>query len=161
LRRIPRAMWAMGVITVFLHALVDYPFAHFGITAWIFVLIGALAAVRFERQFEKSNAPGALQFFGPGGRRRDSGKTASFRSLVSSRSKSAISSALVLQMALGGVAGSLASSVANAASPAIAVVSARGAFRVNDATVTGNGTLMEGATIETNRVSSALEWTNG
>jgi hypothetical protein len=37
------------VIAVFVHALVDYPFARFGITAWFFVLAGALAAIEAER----------------------------------------------------------------------------------------------------------------
>lgn len=37
-----RSVWGLGVLAVFLHALVDYPFARFGIAAWAFLLIGAL-----------------------------------------------------------------------------------------------------------------------
>jgi O-antigen polymerase len=37
-----RSVWGLGVVAVFLHALVDYPFARFGISAWVFILIGAL-----------------------------------------------------------------------------------------------------------------------
>ena len=39
-----RSMWGLGVIAVFLHALVDYPFARFGVSAWTMALIGALGA---------------------------------------------------------------------------------------------------------------------
>jgi O-antigen ligase len=37
-----RSVWGIGIVAVFLHALVDYPFARFGLTAWIFALVGAL-----------------------------------------------------------------------------------------------------------------------
>ena len=37
-----RSIWGLGVLAVFLHALVDYPFARFGVSAWAFLLIGAL-----------------------------------------------------------------------------------------------------------------------
>lgn len=37
-----RSIWGIGVLAVFLHAVVDYPFARFGVAAWVFVLIGAL-----------------------------------------------------------------------------------------------------------------------
>jgi O-antigen ligase len=39
-----RSVWGLGIIAAFLHALVDYPFARFGLTAWNFALIGALSA---------------------------------------------------------------------------------------------------------------------
>jgi O-antigen ligase len=39
-----RSVWGIGIMAVFLHALVDYPFARFGLTAWNFSLIGALSA---------------------------------------------------------------------------------------------------------------------
>ena len=39
-----RTVWGLGVPTIFLHAIVDYPFARFGLTAWIFILIGALGS---------------------------------------------------------------------------------------------------------------------
>ena len=37
-----RSIWGMGVVALFLHALVDYPFARPGIAAWAFILAGAL-----------------------------------------------------------------------------------------------------------------------
>jgi O-antigen ligase len=41
-----RSFWGVGVVAVFLHALVDYPFARLGVAAWEFLLIGALLAER-------------------------------------------------------------------------------------------------------------------
>ncbi len=55
----------------------------------------------------------------------------------------------------------LVSGTAGAASPVIGTVVARGAFRMDNATVTGNATLFEGATIETATTGSALELTSG
>ena len=37
-----RSIWGIGVPAIFLHALVDYPFARFGVAAWLFILAGAL-----------------------------------------------------------------------------------------------------------------------
>ncbi|MGA3201306.1 MAG: O-antigen ligase family protein [Bryobacteraceae bacterium] len=37
--------WGIGVVGCFLHGLVDYPFARFGVSAWIFILLGILAAI--------------------------------------------------------------------------------------------------------------------
>lgn len=37
-----RWIWGIGVPAVFVHALVDYPFARFGVAAWAFILVGAL-----------------------------------------------------------------------------------------------------------------------
>jgi O-antigen ligase len=37
-----RSVWGLGVLAVFLHALVDDPFARFGVAAWQFLLIGAV-----------------------------------------------------------------------------------------------------------------------
>jgi O-antigen ligase len=37
-----RSVWGIGIVAVLLHSLVDYPFARFGLTAWIFALLGAL-----------------------------------------------------------------------------------------------------------------------
>lgn len=36
--------WGIGVLGCFVHALVDYPFARFGVSAWILLLLGLLAA---------------------------------------------------------------------------------------------------------------------
>lgn len=54
------------------------------------------------------------------------------------------------------LAGALFASVTQAASPVIGTATARGAFRVDNATVTGNATLFEGATIETHTAGTAL-----
>ena len=40
LRRVRGSIWTIGVPTVMIHALVDYPFARFGVSAWTFLLIG-------------------------------------------------------------------------------------------------------------------------
>lgn len=39
-----RSVWGLGLLAVFIHGLVDYPFAKCGLTAWIFAFIGALQA---------------------------------------------------------------------------------------------------------------------
>ncbi len=39
-----RTGWGIGVLGCFLHAVVDYPFARLGISAWIFIMLGMLAA---------------------------------------------------------------------------------------------------------------------
>jgi O-antigen polymerase len=39
-----RSGWGIGVLGCFLHSLVDYPFARIGITAWVFIFLGFLAA---------------------------------------------------------------------------------------------------------------------
>jgi O-antigen ligase len=44
-----RSIWGMGVPAVLIHALVDYPFARFGIAAWVFILAGALMRTAGER----------------------------------------------------------------------------------------------------------------
>jgi len=45
-----RSVWGLGIPAVFLHALVDYPFARLGVSAWAFLLLGALA-----REAEKNS----------------------------------------------------------------------------------------------------------
>jgi O-antigen ligase len=45
-----RSVWGLGIPVVFIHALVDYPFARLGVSAWAFLLIGALA-----REAEKTS----------------------------------------------------------------------------------------------------------
>jgi O-antigen ligase len=44
-RRALRPIWGVGILAVLVHALVDYPFARLGITAWFFALAGALLSV--------------------------------------------------------------------------------------------------------------------
>jgi hypothetical protein len=41
-----RTGWGIGLIAVCLHALVDYPFARFGVCGWYFCLLGMLGAAR-------------------------------------------------------------------------------------------------------------------
>ena len=45
-----RSLWGIGLLSVFLHALVDYPMQRLGLAAWIFVMLGALAAQERERR---------------------------------------------------------------------------------------------------------------
>jgi hypothetical protein len=51
--------------------------------------------------------------------------------------------------------------LASAAVPVIGTVVAKGAFRLDNATVTGNATLFEGATIETKTAASRMELASG
>lgn len=46
LRPAIRSIWGLGVVAVALHALVDYPFAHFAVCGWYFALLGMLALWR-------------------------------------------------------------------------------------------------------------------
>ncbi len=43
LRPAVRSVWGIGIVAVLLHALVDFPFARFGIGVWFFVVAGALS----------------------------------------------------------------------------------------------------------------------
>src|SRR5580692_12271434 len=61
-----------------------------------------------------------------------------------------------LILALTGIAG-----VASGAVPVIGTVVAKGTFRLDNATVTGNATLFEGATIETKTAASRMELSSG
>lgn len=45
-----RSIWGIGLLSVFLHALVDYPMQRLGLALWVFVLLGALAAEAGERR---------------------------------------------------------------------------------------------------------------
>jgi len=46
LRPALRSIWGIGIPAVFVHAFVDFPFARFGVAAWLFILIGALESNR-------------------------------------------------------------------------------------------------------------------
>ncbi len=48
LRPALRSVWGIGIPAVFVHSLVDYPFLRLGLAAWIFAMIGALAAYSRE-----------------------------------------------------------------------------------------------------------------
>ena len=50
-----RSIWGLGLLSVFLHALVDYPMQRLGLAAWVFVLLGTLAAE--ERDRRRAAAP--------------------------------------------------------------------------------------------------------
>jgi O-antigen ligase len=43
-----RSGWGIGVLGCFVHATVDYPFARVGISAWVFILLGMLAAAQLR-----------------------------------------------------------------------------------------------------------------
>jgi O-antigen ligase len=44
LRPAVSSVWGIGVVGVFLHALVDYPFQRLGVAGWVFVMLAAIAA---------------------------------------------------------------------------------------------------------------------
>jgi O-antigen ligase len=46
LRPAVRSVWGIGLVAVLLHALVDFPFARFGIGVWFFMLAGASSVKR-------------------------------------------------------------------------------------------------------------------
>jgi O-antigen ligase len=45
-----QAPWAVGVGAVFVHSIVDYPLHRPALSAWLFVLLGALAAKAQEQR---------------------------------------------------------------------------------------------------------------
>jgi O-antigen ligase len=47
--RAVRSIWGIGVLAAFLQALVDYPFARCGLSAWDFTLSGALGAIAVRK----------------------------------------------------------------------------------------------------------------
>jgi O-antigen ligase len=46
------SIWGMGVVSVFLHGLVDYPSARFGVAAWIFLIIGVISCEAAEKKHQ-------------------------------------------------------------------------------------------------------------
>jgi O-antigen ligase len=52
-----RSIWGVGLLSVFLHALVDYPMQRLGLAAWVFVLLGALAAQERDREKKPGDTP--------------------------------------------------------------------------------------------------------
>lgn len=141
-----RSIWGIGVLAVFLHALVDYPFARFGVAAWEFLLLGVLAHER-ARPARKSG----------GEKSRTAVTTKHQEKKVKLKNvQSVVALALSWIVALA-----LSPNLGLAAPPAIGTAVAKGSFRVNDATVTGNATLFEGATVETRSASSTLDLASG
>ncbi|MGA3187340.1 MAG: hypothetical protein ABSF22_09530 [Bryobacteraceae bacterium] len=65
---------------------------------------------------------------------------------------------LIMSLAAGSAGGG---GLVSGAVPVIGTVVAKGTFRLDDATVTGNATLFEGATIETSRAASRMELSSG
>jgi hypothetical protein len=65
---------------------------------------------------------------------------------------------LIMALVLGGAG---AGEAASGAAPVIGTVVAKGAFRLDNATVIGNATLFEGATIETKSAASRMELSGG
>ncbi len=53
-----RSGWGVGLIALCIHALVDYPFARFGVCGWYFCLLGMLAATRPN---ERAKQTGSVQ----------------------------------------------------------------------------------------------------
>ncbi len=51
-----RSVWGIGLVSVFLHALVDYPMQRLGLAAWVFALLGALAV---WKQAQKASSSGS------------------------------------------------------------------------------------------------------
>ncbi len=45
-----RSGWGLGIIACCIHALVDYPFARFGVCGWYFCLLGMLSAARIQQR---------------------------------------------------------------------------------------------------------------
>ena len=45
-----RSIWGIGLLSVFCHALVDYPMQRLGLAIWVFALLGALAAEQRGRR---------------------------------------------------------------------------------------------------------------
>ncbi len=56
IRPATRSGWGVGLIAICLHALVDYPFARFGVCAWYFCLLGMLVAFRLNQQARQQAA---------------------------------------------------------------------------------------------------------
>ena len=52
--------WGVGVVAVFLHSLVDFPLAKPPLAAWVFVLLGALAASGKDRTASMACRPGSF-----------------------------------------------------------------------------------------------------
>jgi len=63
-----RSVWGLGIVAVFIHSLVDYPFMRLGLAAWIFTFAGALAAYNRDRDRLERGCTGRPAFAGSGWR---------------------------------------------------------------------------------------------
>jgi O-antigen ligase len=72
-----RSVWGLGVVSVFLHAAVDYPFSRPALGSWVIVLVAILAA--WNRAHGRQETPEAMPGYRPRGmsRRRGSGPSSS------------------------------------------------------------------------------------
>ena len=137
-----RSRWGLGIPAVFLHALVDYPFARLGVSIWAFLLLALLAREERGR---------------PGVQREECAepRTKKERKLVKLETvQSVVAMTLVPLLALAALA--IMPGGVRAAPPTIGTVTAQGSFRIDEATVRGNATLFEGATVETYLASTDL-----
>ncbi len=50
-----RSVWGLGLLSVFLHAVVDYPMQRLGLAAWVFAFVGALAGWRQQQRRQEPN----------------------------------------------------------------------------------------------------------
>jgi O-antigen ligase len=135
-----RSVWGLGVLSVFLHATVDYPFERLGLGAWVFLLIGGLLG-------EKSRRSGALTEK----HTREASQEKTALRLETVRSVVAATMAVVMAGSAG----------AAAASPVIGTVTATGSFRIDRSTVYGNATLFAGSLVETGTAITTLELSSG
>ncbi len=138
--RAVRSGWGLGVGAVFVHALVDYPFARLGISFWVFILLAAFAREKWKSGGEKLPAR-------PTSNHQE--KTVKFETV-----QAVVAAALAMFLALAPLPGF-------AAPPAIGTVLAKGTFRIDDSNVTGNATLFEGTLIETRQAATSLDLTSG
>ncbi len=51
-----RSIWGIGVVVICLHALVDYPFARFGVCGWYFALLGMLAVIPADNRTHRRHS---------------------------------------------------------------------------------------------------------
>jgi O-antigen ligase len=63
LRAAVRSIWGIGLVSVMIHSLVDYPFMRLGLAAWIFVFLGVLEASRRQRRSRRAARAGLRPIF--------------------------------------------------------------------------------------------------
>jgi len=142
-----RSVWGIGVLAVFLHATVDYPFERLGVSCWIFSLIGALLSERSRR--------GRALIRRHEFRHHDAGAELKFEA---AKSAGAVAVALAVLLMTGGRP-AVAGPVSGAAE--IGTVTTPGTMQIDRSLVRGNATLFEGTTIETNRSASSIQLSRG
>jgi O-antigen ligase len=135
-----RSVWGIGVLAVFLHATVDYPFARIAVSSWVFILIGGLLG-------ERSHPINALF------RRHDMSPELKFET-----TKSVAAPALAALWIAGLVfTGPIHASPLPYGAAVIGMLTTPGSIQIDHSVVQGNATLFEGATIETSNSVSSIE----